>query len=124
MRKALQTTPRTTIFAPAKSMPKSIKDAAIILGAPDATSEDVRRSAETLRADGQVRGGGAPLTDVRASAVELVSEVYSRLAQAATSPKEARRLASIRLRNALMEGNSDPGGAPSAAPGSSQQRIR
>ena len=122
MKKVLPTPQRTRIFAPAKSMPKAIKDAAIILGAPDATPEDIRRAAETLRADGQVRGEGAHLDDVRASAVELVGEIYACLRRATTSPKEASRLASLRLLHAL-NGSGAPGSA-SASSGGSTQRIR
>lgn len=119
-----KTLPTATIFTPAKAMPKSIKDAAIILGAIDATPDDIRRAVETLRVDGQVRGGGASLDDVRASAIELVSEAYSRLSSPATPHKEAKRLAGVRFRSGLTESRGGSDGAPAAYSGSPETSIR
>ena len=102
--------PRTTIFTPVKTMPKNIKDAATNLGAPDATAEDIEHAVETLRSDGQVRGGGANIADVRGSAVELVREVYRGHSEPTQSPDAAALLAFYRLYLCL------PGGTPGSTP--------
>ena len=100
------------LFGPPKSAPKSLRDAAAILGAYSPPREALREAAETLWIAGLTRRSGAGQGTILRSVAALTFAVFDH-PDSEVSPRHAARSATVRLA-AHMQADQD---AQAANPG-------
>lgn len=112
---------RLDVFEPVRKMPKTVLDAALVLGAPNPPQAAVIDAVELLDADGMARAPGCSLAEIRMSAGRLAAVVCQRKGTA--SAEDADRRATARI-NAVRVAARKAGGNGGSGPASRPARQR
>lgn len=98
---------KADVFAPAKTMPKPLRDAAAILGAGEAPQAAIRDAAETLWVGALTRRSGVGEATVRRSIQAFVLAVFDQPGSE-VAPHDAARLAGLRFAAHLKSNREKP----------------